>query len=61
MLLTRRKKRLERLIPETVGALNRMPCFEEEGCELLEAACRLDLDGIVAKRKADCYGPETAW
>jgi hypothetical protein len=38
-----------------------MPCFAEEGCELLEGACRLDLEGIVAKRKADVYGPNTAW
>src|SRR3954465_13116416 len=41
--LTHRKKRLERLIPASVGALNRVPCFEEEGQELFEAACRLDL------------------
>jgi hypothetical protein len=35
--------------------------FEREGLELFEAACRLDLEGIVAKRKADPYHPETAW
>jgi ATP-dependent DNA ligase len=29
--------------------------------ELFEAACRLDLEGIVAKRKADRYGPKTSW
>jgi bifunctional non-homologous end joining protein LigD len=43
--LTQRKNRLERLIPASVGALNRVPCFEEEGRELYEAACRLDLEG----------------
>ena len=59
--LTQRKKRLERLIPASVGALNRLPCFEEEGRELFEAACGLDLEGIVAKRKADLYGPKTIW
>jgi bifunctional non-homologous end joining protein LigD len=59
--LTQRKKRLERLIPASVGALNRVPCFENDGLELFEATCRLDLEGIVAKRKADPYGPETAW
>jgi bifunctional non-homologous end joining protein LigD len=53
--LTHRKKRLERLIPASVGALNRVPCFEEEGRELFEADCSLDLEGIVAKRKADPY------
>lgn len=59
--LGRRRERLERLVPAAVGALSRVPCFEGEGCELLEATCRLDLEGIVAKRKADPYGPETAW
>jgi CheY-like chemotaxis protein len=38
-----------------------MPCFEEEGHQLFDAACRLDLEGIVAKRKADAYAAETAW
>ncbi len=59
--LNRRKKRLERLIPASVGALNRIPCFEDQGKELFEAVCRLDLEGIVAKRKADPYGEETKW
>jgi bifunctional non-homologous end joining protein LigD len=59
--LVRRKRRLERLIPASVGALNRMPCFEHEGRELFEAACCLDLEGIVAKRKEDPYRIETAW
>jgi hypothetical protein len=48
--LSRRKKQLERLVPATVGALNRVPCFEEEGRELFDA-CSLDLEGIVSKRK----------
>lgn len=54
------RDRLERLIPASVG-LNRVPCFEEEGRELFGAACRLDLEGIVAKRKSDLYDPETPW
>jgi bifunctional non-homologous end joining protein LigD len=53
--LSRRKQRLERLIPASVGPLSRMPCFEADGHELFEATCRLDLEGIVAKRKADAY------
>ena len=59
--LTRRKKSLERLIPTSAGPLNRMPCFEKDGRELFEAACRLELEGIVAKRKRDPYGTETPW
>jgi ATP-dependent DNA ligase len=34
---------------------------EEHGRELYEAAQRLDLEGIVAKRKADPYASETVW
>jgi bifunctional non-homologous end joining protein LigD len=59
--LIQRKKRLERLLPEAVAPLNRVPFFEESGRELFEAACRLDLEGIVAKRKADPYTPHTQW
>jgi bifunctional non-homologous end joining protein LigD len=59
--LTHRKKRLERLIPASGGALNRVPCFKSEGRELFEASCRLDLEGIVAKRKTEPYSPKTSW
>jgi bifunctional non-homologous end joining protein LigD len=59
--LSRRKQRLGRLLPVAIGPLNRVPCFNTEGKELFEAACRLDIEGIVAKRKADPYGPDTAW
>ena len=38
-----------------------MPYFEADGHELFEATCRLDLEGIVAKRKGDAFAPETAW
>jgi bifunctional non-homologous end joining protein LigD len=59
--LTERKKRLERLLPAAVAPLNRVPYFSECGRELFEAASRLDLEGIVAKRKADPYAPTTKW
>jgi ATP-dependent DNA ligase len=28
---------------------------------VFEATCRLDLEGIVAKRKAHAYEPQTSW
>jgi bifunctional non-homologous end joining protein LigD len=59
--LSRRKRRLKQLLPGSVGVISRVPSFDREGQELFEAACRLDLEGIVAKRKADVYGPETSW
>jgi hypothetical protein len=35
--------------------------FNVHGRELYEAAQRLDLEGIVAKRKADPYSMQTVW
>jgi ATP-dependent DNA ligase len=35
--------------------------IEERGRELFAAAERLDLEGIMAKRKTDPYTPETVW
>jgi ATP-dependent DNA ligase len=34
---------------------------EEHERELYEAAQRLDLEGIVAKRRGDTYSPQTVW
>lgn len=35
--------------------------IEERGRDLYAAAERLDLEGIVAKRKTDTYGANTVW
>ena len=35
--------------------------MEGRGCDMLRAAERLDLEGIVAKRTTDPYGPDTVW
>jgi hypothetical protein len=35
--------------------------IEGRGRDLFDAAERLDLEGIVAKRKTDPYRPETVW
>jgi hypothetical protein len=34
---------------------------EEHGFALFEAVRRLDMEGILAKRKADPYAPTTPW
>jgi bifunctional non-homologous end joining protein LigD len=57
--LTRRKQRLARLIPTTTPTLSRLFSIERRGRDMLGAAQQLDLEGIVAKRKADPYNPET--
>jgi len=59
--LIRRKRRLEQLISANNATLSRVLAVEEHGRELYEAAQRLDLEGIVAKRKADPYSPQTVW
>jgi bifunctional non-homologous end joining protein LigD len=58
--LSKRKQRLEPLLPASVEALSRVPCFEEDKREVFEAACRLDVEGIYSKaesrflRSKDC-------
>ena len=59
--LMERKKHLKRLLPEAVGPLNVIPWFERDGSELFQAVRQYDLEGIVAKRKADPYEVETRW
>ncbi|HEX3233489.1 MAG TPA: hypothetical protein VHR41_04800 [Gemmatimonadales bacterium] len=59
--LTRRKRALHRVIWAASTVLSQMFFIEERGRDLFAAAERLDLEGIVAKRKADPYGPETVW
>jgi bifunctional non-homologous end joining protein LigD len=59
--LIKRKRRLEQLIPANNATLSRVLAVEEHGRELYEAAQRLDLEGIVAKRRVDAYSPQTVW
>jgi bifunctional non-homologous end joining protein LigD len=59
--LIKRKQRLEQLIPANNSTLSRVLAVEEQGRELYEAAQRLDLEGIVAKRRSDPYSPQTIW
>jgi bifunctional non-homologous end joining protein LigD len=59
--LTRRRRALERVIPVTSTVLSRVFAVEGRGRDLLSVAERLDLEGIVAKRKDDPYAPGTVW
>jgi bifunctional non-homologous end joining protein LigD len=59
--LFRRRQQLERLIPATSTMLSRIFAVEGRGLDLFRAVERLDLEGIVAKRKADPYAPSTTW
>ena len=59
--LTRRKRALIGLVPATTTVLSQVFSIEERGRDLFDAAQRLDLEGIVAKRKVDPYSAATTW
>ena len=59
--LTRRKRALTGLVPATTTVLSQVFSIEGRGRDLFDAVQRLDLEGIVAKRKVDPYEPETVW
>ncbi len=59
--LTTRKRGLFGLVPASTSLVSQVFSIEERGRDMFAAAERLDLEGIVAKRKSDRYGPETVW
>jgi len=59
--LVERKRRLGELLPADTGPLYKVFTLEEHGRALFAAARRMDLEGIVAKRRQDAYAPETLW
>jgi bifunctional non-homologous end joining protein LigD len=59
--LIERKRLLCELLPEDTGPLYKILTLEEHGRALFVAVQKLDLGGIVAKRKSDSYGPAAAW
>jgi bifunctional non-homologous end joining protein LigD len=59
--LAERKRRLAELLPADTGPLYKIFTLAEHGRALFETARKMDLEGIVAKRATDAYGPETLW
>ena len=59
--LSQRKERLSSLLPEDTGPLYKILTIEEYGRALFGAVKKMDLEGIVAKCKADAYTPDTVW
>lgn len=59
--LTERKSLLGDLLPEDTGPLYKILTLEEHGRALFSAIKKMDLEGIVAKGKADPYSPATSW
>ena len=59
--LEERKRRLTDLLPADTGPLYKILTLEEHGRALFGAIKKVDLEGIIAKRKGDPYGPSTTW
>jgi len=59
--LAERKRLLAELLPEDTGPLYKILTLDEYGRALFGAIKKMDLEGIVAKRKADPYVPDTIW
>jgi bifunctional non-homologous end joining protein LigD len=59
--LAERKRRLTDLLPADTGPLYKILTLEEHGRALFSAIRKMDLEGIVAKRKGDPYGSATTW
>ncbi|MGH2374244.1 MAG: hypothetical protein ACRDIC_12370 [bacterium] len=59
--LTKRKAHLNTVLPYESSEVFKTMVVEEHGFALYEAVKRLDLEGIVAKGKADPYGPASPW
>jgi bifunctional non-homologous end joining protein LigD len=61
LALAKRKQALSELLPEDTGPLYKVLTLEENGRALFSAIRKMDLEGIVAKRKSDPYGLATTW
>jgi bifunctional non-homologous end joining protein LigD len=59
--LATRKELLSELLPQDTGPLYKILTIEEHGRALFSAIRKMDLEGIVAKRKSDAYGPRAVW
>jgi len=61
LALAERKRALSELLPKDTGPLYKILTLEEDGRALFSAIRKMDLEGIVAKRKSDAYGTATTW
>jgi bifunctional non-homologous end joining protein LigD len=62
--LLERKRRLRRIMPKVEGRVLMLDHIEERGCDLFNAACESDLEGIVAKWRHGRYATHqrsTSW
>ena len=59
--LERRKRLLDLAVPANTAHVMKVLSIESDGVALFKATEKLDLEGIVAKRKADAYDGRAVW
>ena len=59
--LERRKRLLDLAVPANTAHVMKVLSIESDGVALFKATGKLDLEGIVAKRKADPYDRTAVW
>jgi bifunctional non-homologous end joining protein LigD len=59
--LLERKQALNQLLPDDTAPLYKILTLDEHGRALFSAIKKMDLEGIVAKRKGDPYTSATEW
>ncbi len=59
--LERRKQFLDLAVPANTAHVMKVLTIDRDGVALFKATEKLDLEGIVAKRKADTYDRATTW
>lgn len=59
--LERRKRLLDLAVPANTAHVMKVLSIESDGAALFKATEKLDLEGIVAKRKADAYDGRAVW
>lgn len=59
--LARRKRLLDLVIPANTAQLMKVLTIEGDGIALHKAAAKMDLTGVLARRKADAYDERAEW
>jgi bifunctional non-homologous end joining protein LigD len=59
--LTRRKRLLDLTVPANTAHLMKVLTIEGDGVALYKAAARMDLAGVLARRKDDAYDARAEW
>jgi bifunctional non-homologous end joining protein LigD len=59
--LTERRRHLRNILPKGPTIISEALSVTGRGHELFELMCAHDLEGVVAKRLKDSYGPRARW